>query len=220
MTRDQIVAEAARRLGDTSTEFKAEVDSAFDFVLSDLAHDELIGDLRQKQTATINASQRDYDTQTISGVAAPYYPTRIFSIRVWAWGAEGFISRAPHWRFELERVADGDATTGRPRFWSVWPNDKNMQLHPPADATNAGASMEVEFMAPPSIITGPTEITDLRFEDLETVVNGLIARHAGFKDESLPDVQAAFALYIDGKNRMYSRVHGNREIHEMRPIGP
>ena len=63
MTKDEIIAEAARRLGDSSVEFTAEVAASFNYVIQDLAGHKSIETTRryihvneeQKRQAIMNA---------------------------------------------------------------------------------------------------------------------------------------------------------------------
>lgn len=215
MTRAQIVAEAGRRLGDTSAAFLAEINAAFDFVLGDLAASEAIGDLQQVHTAAVLvADQRDYSTQTLSGVAAPNFPDRILSLRVWDFGVDSLLEQVSDAEFEQARACDGELTVGRPRRWRPWPNSRQVQLHPPADGDADGAAIECVFLAPPATIAGGDPIDQVRAEDLETIVFGLKARLAPFLDESVADPQMDWQLYVAGRDRMWGRRH-NRGVGTM-----
>lgn len=209
MTRDDIVAEAARRLGDASTQFLAEVQLAFDYVLGDLAAHECLGDLRRvASAATLVAGQRDYDARTLTGLAAPDWPERIVSLRVWAWGIESLLEGPVVDRvFEARRAADGEDATGRPCLWRYFPNRRTVQLHPPAGDDEDGETIECVYLAPPTVLTGAQHIEEIRREDLETIVYGLQARLAPFLDETQADPATAWSLYVAGRDRMYARLH-------------
>lgn len=217
MTRDEIVAEAARRLGDTSTGFLAEVDAAFDFVLGDLAAHEAISPLRRLANMTVTTG-RYYQTDTALGLGANVFPYEIFTLRVWAWSPDSLIPRAgSDEEFEQLRAAEGEDITGRFRLWRLYPNNRVIQVHPPGGAEEAGATCEVLYVAPPSIITGATELTEVQYEDLETIVYGLQARAATMKEETAGDMQIAEALYVAGRQRMWGR-RKNRRVRQIRPV--
>lgn len=209
MTRDEIVAEAARRLGDQSTQFLAEVSAAFDYVLGDLAAHECIGDLRRVYSAAeLVADQRDYSTRTLTNLTAPDWPDRIVSLRVWAFGLESEI-RGPvtDREFEACRAADGEEYTGRPRIWRYFPNRRTVQLHPMPSDEEDGEAIECVFMAPPTVLAGNAAVEEIRREDLETVVYGLKARLAPFLDPTIADPGTDWQLYVAGRDRMYARLH-------------
>lgn len=219
-TRTEIVTEAARRLGDQSSDFVAEVNSAFDYVLADLALEGCIQDLRKVASSAVTVtSQINYDTRTLCGLSSPHYPSQVYSLRVRAWGAAGILRRASDQEYEWLRHCDGENATGRPYVWRVYPNIRQVQLWPPASSENADATLEVEYLAPPSILAGGDDISELRFEDLETIIYGLMARGVGFKDQTAIDLEAAFASYIAGRNRMYARVHNAPSVQDIAPQG-
>lgn len=212
MTRDDIIAEAARRLGDASAEFTQQVSLAFDYVLGDLAANECIGDLRRAyDQAELVADQRDYSTRDLTGLNAPDWPDRILAIRIWSFGSESLIEGpVPDTAFEARRAADGEDATGRPRIWRLWPNSRTLQFHPPPGVEEDGDAIECLFMSPPSTLAGADDIEEIRREDLETVVYGLKARLAPFLDETVSDPNADWQLYLAGRERMWARLHNGR----------
>lgn len=211
MTRAQIVAEAARRLGDQTTEFLSEVDAAFDYVLNDLAAHEAIGDLQRIHSTALVADQRDYSTRTLTGLTAPDWPDRILSLRVWAFGVDSLLQQVSDAAFEAQRALDGEDATGRPRLWRCYPNSRTVQLHPPADDESDGELLEVLYLAPPTAVASNADLDEIRREDLETIVFGLQARLAPFLDESVADPNLAWQLYAAGRDRMWARRH-NRGV--------
>lgn len=212
MTRNQIVAEAARRLGDESTAFVAQVNSAFDFVLADLAAHECIDPVRQvANTAVLVDSQRDYDAvELIGGTDGDPYPYEILSLRVWSFGADSLLERLDDDSFERLRARDGEDFTGRPRYWRPYPNRQTIQLHPPCGEDDADAPIEVLYVAAPESVAGSAEVAQLQPEDVETVVFGLKARLAQFLDETVSDAGTDWQLYMEGRQRMWGRRHNNR----------
>lgn len=208
MTRADIVLEAARRLGDTSATYLAEVDATFNFILSDLAAEEAIGDVvTANETQLVMPDQRAYSARDLTGLAPPVWPDRILALRVWAYGHESALERVPDAIFEEARMRDGEAARGRPRIWRCWPNGRQVQVHPPADAESSGVAFECLFLRPPAAITSVDEIEDIRIEDIETVVFGLQARLAPVNEETAADQSAAWQAYIAGRARMYARLH-------------
>lgn len=204
MTRDEIIAEAARRLGDQSTAFLAEVSAAFDFVLQDLAAQECISALRRVSTADVTGlDQRNYPTRDLTGLTTPDYPVRIFSLTVWGWGIASQLELVNDGLYEMQRQLDGETRRGRPRIWRVYPNESNVQVHPPADADNSGETIECLYLAPPTVITGGTQIDEVRREHLETVVHGLRARLAEVLEETAADAATYWQLYVAGRDRMW-----------------
>lgn len=215
MTRTEIVTEAGRRLGDTSAGFLAELDKYFDFVLGDLAAAEAIGSLRRLANMTVTTG-RFYQTDSALGLSANVFPYEILSLRVWNWGPSGLIPRAgSDEEFERERAQSNGTETGRFRMWRLYPNNRVIEVYPAGSANEVGETVEVLYIAPPSIITGSAEITEVQFEDLETIVYGLQARGAQAKDETAPDIQVVTALYEVGKRRMWGRRY-NRPVRQIR----
>lgn len=220
MTRDDIVAEAARRLGDASDAFIQDVQLAFNFVLADLAAAECL-DLRRSCTDGAWVSgQRDYQTATLAGLTTNY-PERVLSLRCWAWGLESLL-RGPVSDKEYEEAralnvnGDGEEPTGRPLMWRYYPNGGTIQVFPVPGDEEDGIAIECTYMAPPSSILGSDELTELRPEDVETVVFGLQARMAPMLDETMQDGGTAWQLYIAGRERMYARLHNGR-IRDIEP---
>lgn len=211
MTRDQIVAEAARRLGDESVPFKAQVSAAFDFVILDLAAHEVLDRLTNvivnQQTVL---DQRAYSASSLTAQVSPDFPYEVLSLRVWAWGTGALLRRVTDVEYESRRALDGEDFRGRPNIWRAYPNMRTIELHPPADGENAGEDIEVLYTFPPTAIGGSTQITNVRPEDVETIVYGLKARLAQFLDETVADPATDWQLYIQGRARMWGRRHNNR----------
>jgi hypothetical protein len=211
MTRDAIIAEAARRLGDTSTAFVAELSAAFDLVLGDLAAAQAIDDLRDSNsTALTILDQRNYSALTLTGLVAPNYPYEILALKVWAWESEAAIVRVNDTDYEQMRMRDGESYRGRPVVWRPFPDMRTIQVHPPVGADDAGAAIEVLFVRPPTTISGATDLTEVRGEDIDTIIYGLICRNARLADETEVDEQESWQLYLAGRSRMWARRHNNR----------
>jgi len=208
-TRTELVAEAGRRLGDSSAAFVSEIDLCFDWVLRDLAGAEAISDLKRTATFAIIASQTDYDTQTITGLASPYYPLRIEQIRVGAWGLAGLIPRLSDTDFDLIR-ASFDTTEGRFAGWRVYPNEQTLQVVPAASGVEALDTAEVTYVAPPAVIAAGDELTEVRTEFAETVIFGMMARMAPFKEDYAAEGQLWWQLYVAGRSRMRGQRFNSR----------
>ena len=212
MTRNEIVAEAARRLGDESTAFLTQVDKAFDFVLADLAAHECLEPLRDvANVATLVAEQRDYDTlDLIGGSDGDPYPYEVLTLRVWGFGSDSLLDRLTDDAFEQMRARDGEELVGRPRYWRPYPDMATIQLHPPADDESEGEPIEVLYVSAPAAVASGDEVTQVQPEDIETIVFGLKARLAQFLDETVADAQGDWQLYLAGRQRMWGRRHNNR----------
>lgn len=210
MIRSEIIAKAARRLGDTSQPFLDVLDDFFDDILGDLAQAEAISDLIEEAAFDIIEDQESYSSQTICGLTG-VYPLRILKIHVPSWGlagtAPGFRRAENNAEYEQMRQA-GDELRGTAKFWRTYPNSRQVQLWPPADADNAGTGIgRVVYLRAPSTFLPQDDVTDIRAEDIETVVWGLVSRGAPFRDETLADTDHALEMYERGKQIMWSRSH-------------
>lgn len=175
MTRAEIIAEAGRRIRDTSSAFKTAVfDSLFDMVLAEMASKGAITALNSKNSAVVFvASQRSYTTLALSGLSTPNYPLEIIRLRAWAWGLPGgIIEKKSDAAFALQRARDGD-TAGQPRIWRYSPNEQAVEVHPPPNSASAAATIDVEYLKPPTLIADGTHITEVHFEDIPTIIAGL-----------------------------------------------
>lgn len=213
MIRSDIVLQAATRLGDTSTDFLGVVDSMFDFVLRDLAQAEAIDRLVNANDFDLLAGQEVYSTNTICQLVPGAYPVRILRIWIPQFGSTGV---APWFRqaendLEYEQLrADTGDSEGQPQLWRVSPNGNDVEMWPPVSAAGAGANLGmVRYQAPPSVYASGDDVEELPDEDLETVIWGLIARAATFRDETMADVDSALQLYERGKSRMWGRLHNS-----------
>jgi hypothetical protein len=208
MNRSAIVAAAARRLGEESAAFLAIVDAEFPFVIHDLAAHQALGLLTGKATCTWTASTRSYDVHSLLGLIDLGLTQNevwdIESVVVYAWGpTQGIISRANTEReFMQQRLTDGDTTEGRPTLWRFYPTRSTIEFHPIPDAEAASASVEITYIAEPTIPLGPYEVSQVRTEDQEVVVWGLMARLAPFKEDYANDADKWWQLYLAGIERM------------------
>jgi hypothetical protein len=207
MKRQDIVALAAKRLGDESAGYVATLDSFFDSVLRDFAEIEAIELLRKESPFDLVQDQENYSTRTMTGIVAPFYPLRILNVWVPTWGREGIVARATsdnEYMSFRQRITP--LARGRFRIWQVYPNITTVRLWPPVDADNAGTGLgSIKYIAQPTTL-GPTDdIVEIRYEDLEVIVNGLVFYGAPFRDETMLNVDRAGQLYQQGRQYMWGR---------------
>lgn len=214
-TRLALVTEAARRLGDQSAPFLTEVDAAFPFVIDDMAAREAISELRKTANFTVVLNQEDYSTATMVGSTAPDYPLYIEKLYVPSWGMDS-IPEAEN-DTDYDRYKQGRFNTVPPQIagtWQVWrlyPNEAQIQVWPPADADHAGANLAyVTYVATPTINASGAETAQIRRIFQETVVYGLMARSAEFKDETADDFERYWQLYLDAVNRIWGQRFNHR----------
>lgn len=216
MTRAQIVALAGKRLGDEEADYLTLLDSFFDEVLRDLAASEAIELLRSEHTFDLVADQESYSTRTMTGLVAPNYPLRVLDIWVPTWGADGTapLLRRAYTNVEFQQFRNtlsADDLRGRFRLWQVYPNNATVRFWPPVDAANAGTGLgRVNYLAPPASIAGSDELEQIRYEDIPTIVNGLVMYGAPYRDETLIDLERAGELYQQGKALMWGRTHNGQ----------
>lgn len=217
MTKAEILQEAARRLGDTSSDFVAQIlTPALDFVLLDLAQHEAMSSLRRTRVFTVTDA-RDYDTREITKLM-PHYPLMIERIYVWAWGAVvGRISKVDQQTLDNTRLQDGEDATGPWRMWSSTTNPYLLRVHPPAGVDEAGVEAEVTYVAPPAALAANDDILEIGQEHLETLVFGIHARACAFKGETSQDANNQWQLYLDGRRRMWGQ-RWNPRIRQVRPF--
>lgn len=201
MTRTELVAAAARRLGEESDAFKSLVDNEFPFVIRDLAAHQALGLLTAAATVNLTALTRAYDVKTLLGISNEVWD--IESIVVYDWGpTAGIILRAQtNYEFMQQRLLTGD-TEGRPTLWRFFPLRSTIEFNPTPDDEAAAASFEIAYIAEPTV-PGPTdESSQVRVEDQETIIWGLLSRMAPFKEDYARDVDRWWSLYLAGIERM------------------
>ena len=204
MTKNEILAEAGRRLGDTSTEFlTTRLSPAFDMVLRDLAAYEAIAALRCVSVFAVEQDVRVYDMLSVTKQLT--YPMRVVSVTVYGWGTSGEIQEARDDELKKLRLLQGEDTRGYWQLWQAEPNTRRLLVQPPAGEDEAGADCEIVFDASPNILSDEQGIEDILDEDLETIVYGLQMRLAPFGEDTAGDVAMAAQLYFGGRNRMWGR---------------
>lgn len=215
MTRSELITQVAERLGDTSTSFKDDVLSDFfDRVLEEMATNDCIRSLRKTTTATLTAGDSTYDTRTLTGMSAPDYPVDIIRLLIPALGTSGMLTRLEEDDFLHHRLSyidsDGNLISGQPQVWCLYPNEQQLYISPaPSSDYVTSNSLEVHYIAPPTVIASGTEISEIRREHLTTVIYGMIAHGANFQDETLPDLRSARQMFEAAMYRM--KVQNNKE---------
>ncbi len=212
MTRAEILRLAAIELRDTSPNFIADVlNPIFDTVLLELGRAEAIGAQRASTTFEIRENVRSYETREITQLT-PHYPNRIVQLVVYAWGiTEGRVRRAntPE-EFEQLRLAESETHRGRWQLWRIHPNNRLLEVTPPADHDNDGVLCEVTFERAPHLIALDQDVTDVELEDIPTIVEGLKAHGAPFSEDTAGQLPAYVQLFELGKRRMWGRRWNNR----------
>lgn len=210
MKRSEILLHAGRELHDQSPNYLADVlDPAFDLILADLARAGAISALTSSLTASpLTESVRAYSTRTLSGLAAPYFPLEILSLRVWAWGLVGILEKVSDAVFAFRRSRDGD-TSGQPSCWRYYPNEQAIELHKIPNSAAASASLEVTYLKPPTLIAQDTDITEVHYEDIPVIVLGLKSHGAEDRNDDVADRdsmrQKALVEWQAGMGQMVQR---------------
>lgn len=188
MTRTEIVAEVARRLGDESTGFKTLIDSYFQFALYELAQRGCISQLRKVlESAIWTASTMSYNTATILGLSTP--PAAITKILVPAWGFEsGYIHHKSDDEFDLYRLQWGYNLEGRPDIWRLYPNETQIQFYPLPDGDSAGETVSIEYWDHPTVIASGTQLTEIQIEDVPTLIAMMYDSGLTFNDATRAEV--------------------------------
>lgn len=213
MTRDALIALVGARLGDTSSAFDTVLEDYFDRVLEELAANECIRSLRKTNTTQFTASTATYSSRTICGMSSPDYPVDIIRLLVPAWGpTAGRLIRLEEEQFLLKRLAFTDSTgaavTGQPMYWCLYPNDQQLYVTPtPSSSYVVTNQLEVHYIAPPTVIAGGTDITEIRREHIPVLIAGMVAHGANFQDETLPDLKTARQQFEVGMARMKGLNH-------------
>lgn len=229
-TKRDILTQAGRQLGDTSTEFVTDIlEPTFDFVLSDLTADECIRAVRRLATFEVEADRYEYDTRTICKLT-PHHPAEVLSLFVPDWGAPYGrvpVSIDPE-RWDGLRMQYGTKWRERWRAWRLYPNNRTLQVYPPARAEDAGVDCEITFIAPWRAIGMDEDVLDLAQEDIECVALGLQAKGATFSETLQQDRQMVELKYQRAKRVMWGKrwVTGGilparqsrRDIHDRRRL--
>jgi len=208
MTKTELITEVGQRLGDTGANNLTILGNIFDQVMREIAARGGLKQLRKvHSSAWMTASTMNYNTQSvITAVASPDYILDIISIRVPAWGDQGFLDRMRDSLFEKYRHVYTDSTgtliNGQPFGWRLYPNETQLQIIPAPDATAATATAEILYLAPPTALSGGSNITELRQEHIPWLLAGCVKYGASFQDETRNDIPRYTAEFEVGLRRM------------------
>ena len=108
--------------------------------------------------------------------------------------------------FEMLRL-NTPLAQGRPQYWRWYPNEEQIEVFPTPEADATGDEIEFLYTAPPDIDVGlDTDIEEVRFVDLPTVVAGL--RYYAFEEmldpTDAPQLNASRfqAAHVDWESRL------------------
>jgi len=199
MTRENLVAAAARRMGDESAEFKAYLENEYPFVIRDMAAKEALDLIRATKTGVnLTDGQREYDVTTLLGISNEVYD--IESVVCWEWGAsDGVVVRAQSdAEFIRERLKDGESGEARPEMYRFHPTRATIEFTPIPTSDAANDDLEITYIAEPTIVGSTESEVYVRVEHQEVVVWGLMVRGAHFKEEWLALLPYWDAKYMQG----------------------
>jgi len=206
MTKTEIIAHAARELGDTSDSFKTDiVKPSLELVLMDLAQADCL-DLRRTATFRTVEGQRNYAVREITGGAV--HQAQVLEVRAYPWGK--VVEKKTPSDFADLRMSQGEAAKGRFVAWAQWPDRSNIEFTPPCDADNVGVEIQVVYESEPQDIPDNDDLHFLMKRELPTVIAGIKARCAGFAEDTAQQLVALETLYQQGKAQMYGRLHNDR----------
>lgn len=214
MTRDQLLTEVLERLGDASSTMASKIGDIFDLVLADMASRGILSALRQLSTGfNVVLGQEVYTTQAITGLSNPDYPYDILGLFIPSYGyPAAIIEKVAMDRYQSRKALN--SANGQPEMWTLFPNETAIAIWPPASATYAGTGTAyLYYVKPPTAISGSTEISEVRREDLHVLVSGVYKFASGFFDnetiEQLSADQAKYsAHYEQGIAVMTARARG------------
>lgn len=208
MTKQQILDEVGRRLGDTSSNFVTTVLSPiFDHMLDEMATNDAIQSLRKTATFAFTAGTTSYSTQTITGLTGQIYPLEVRKLLVPRWGTEGLLERLEEQEFDKWRLhwtkTDGTVQQERPMFWRLYPNYQTLQVLPsPRSADATANAVEITYVAPSSVLLDTDNIAEIQRQHLHVVIAGMIKHGLVFQDETLTDAKTAYREFELGMQRM------------------
>ena len=216
MTKREILLEVGRRLGDTSESFVTQwLAPNLDWVLKDLAKEGCLESLVRTSAFEIEENKRTYDTRVITQ-SGPHYPDRIESLTVYAWGpSRGMVRRARSIEeFKRRRLHVSETKRGVWDLWTTEMGPSRLDVLPPAGPDEVGVICEVEWLASPASIGLNDDLLEVKESHQETIVFGIQARIAAFKEETSADTTTVWPLYVDGRKRMWAdRLnHGIKDV--------
>lgn len=214
MTKTALLTEIGQRLGDTTSGFLTILGNIFDQVLRELAARGAIRSVRQTATFTFTENTQNYSTRTLSGLSSPNYPLDIVQIVVPAWQSQGYLRRVNDEQFERWRLAyideSGSPIAGQPQVWRLYPNETQLQVQPVPDGDSTSDSVELEFIAPPTALSGSDAITQVRQEHIPYLVAGCVKYGAPFQDETRMDMRTALLEFEQGIRIMKAEAERKR----------
>jgi hypothetical protein len=217
VTKQQLLDECARRLGDEDPTFKSAILApAFDFVLLELAQQDCVPLLRSQTVfalstpaGVVSDNLLLLDTAALVGTL----PVRIIGdILVPAWGAvAGRIVRVDDQTFEHAWL--GNATNaGQPCLFRLYPSIAQLQLWPAPRDEDGPATAYLDWTRSPTTLGVADEIADVEVVDLPTLLAGLYRVGIGYRDETLNDTVKAEADWQRGVQRMRERTLESRHF--------
>lgn len=213
MTKDDILTRVGKRLGDTSSDFLSEVlDPIFDDVMAELALKECIRSLHRVATFTFDEGVTDYSTSDKITGSANVYPRHVLDLKVPGWGYPGgILNRKRDEDWDIIRMSRGVTLSGTPEMWRLYPNERQFQIWPAPEADDCTDDVEALYIAPPTVLTSASELTELHAEHVPGIVAGMVWYGLPFQDETLVDRQSAFAqweMFIGELRRDAKRENG------------
>lgn len=206
MTKDQIIAHAARELGDESDSFKDDIVApAFDLVLLDLAQADCL-DLKRTAVFAAVEGQRNYSVREIIGGGV--HQAQVIEVRAYAWGR--VIRKITAQELAELRMSQGETAKGRFEAWCQWPNRENIEFTPPVDEDNAGAEIQVLYESEPTRIKGTDDLSFVMAREIPGIIAGIKARCALFTEDTANQLQLLEAMYQQAKDSMRGRLYNDR----------
>jgi hypothetical protein len=213
MTKQDILDECARRVGDENPTFKSTLLSkAFDFVLLELAQDECLSLTRRTKLFPFNDPAcvvanwvLQINTAALFTLGAGQLPESIDSLLVPTWGVgAGTLVKLSDIDFQNKWMSTGN-NTGRPRAWRIFPDLSQVQVWPAPDTASLTAVCHMTVRLPPTALNASDTITEILPSDLPTLLAGLYTYGILYRDEALNDRATAQALWQQGKVTMRER---------------
>jgi len=212
MTKNEVLAEVGKRLGDDSANFLSDVLSPiYDETVFEMAANGCILTLRQTTTFSLVYNQRDYSLDAASGLGTDIFPIEVQKLIVPQWGVAGILERKEERDFDAIRISHTDSTgaavPGQPRIWRIFPNETNLQVDPVPDAASA-VSCEITFIAPPTILADGDPVAEIRRQYIPVVIAGMMTHGLQFQDETVTnlfDGKTAPVFFEAGMARMKER---------------
>jgi hypothetical protein len=224
VTKQQILDECARRIGDDNAQFKATVLSkAFDFVLLELSQLDCLSLLRKQSSkvfsdpaGAIANGLLNINLATLLGVQ----PERVLGdIIVPAWQSyEGRIIRLEDKMFESNWLNSDPSYRNKPRYWRLYPSQLQLQLWPAPDSPDNAATYLIEWTAPPTTLADNDTIAEVLLSDMPTILAGLYRYGILFQDETIRDEKTAEFRWQQGVHEMRARAERALRNGRMRQI--